>query len=255
MVQKEFSQRVVEALHKDSSVVGLAAAGSWITDEIDEWSDLDLIVVTKETLDADKAKMLSYASRFGVLLSAFTGEHVGEKRLLICLYDNPLLHVDLKFVTLEEFKIRVEDPVVLLDTEDLLKNSISATQAAFPMPDFQWIEDRFWTWVHYGLLKIGRGEYFEAVDFMGYLRMVVFGPLLHLKNKNLPKGLRKVEVRLSKHDFGMLQSTLSSNDKQALLTSLRSAVELYRSLRSDLFDNSISFSKAEDAVMRYFNRS
>ncbi|WP_286862331.1 MULTISPECIES: hypothetical protein [Sphingobacterium] len=73
---------------------------------------------------------------------------------------------------------------------------IDTTKAQFPVPDFQWIEDRFWTWMHYGLTKIGRGEYMEALDFMAYLRMAVFGPLLHIKNNNLPRGVRKVETTL-----------------------------------------------------------
>ncbi len=59
--------------------------------------------------------MMAYAKRLGHFLSGFTGEHVGEPRVLICLYDNPLLHVDIKFLTLEELHPRVETPVVLLD--------------------------------------------------------------------------------------------------------------------------------------------
>ena len=38
------------------------------------------------------------AESCGGLLAAFTGEHVGEPRLLICLYGPPLAHVNLKFV-------------------------------------------------------------------------------------------------------------------------------------------------------------
>jgi hypothetical protein len=34
--------------------------------------------------------------------SAFSGEHVGEPRALICLYGPPLLPVDLKFVSLSD---------------------------------------------------------------------------------------------------------------------------------------------------------
>ena len=40
------------------------------------------------------------AGTLGHLLHAFTGEHVGEPRLLICLYGPELLHVDLKFMDL-----------------------------------------------------------------------------------------------------------------------------------------------------------
>ena len=54
----------------------------------------------------------SIASSLGRLAGAFTGEHVGEPRLLICLYDNPVLHVDLKFVNLFDAAVRIENPVM-----------------------------------------------------------------------------------------------------------------------------------------------
>lgn len=251
-MQKEFAKNVVDVLKDDQTIIGLAGAGSWLTDEIDRWSDLDLVVITSENLNADKSKMLAYAERFGSLLSAFTGEHVGEKRLLICLYDDPLLHVDIKFVTLNEFHDRIENPVILLDRDNQLKNVIDNTNPEFPRPDFQWIEDRFWTWIHYGLLKIGRGEYFEALDFMGFLRMVVFGPLLHIKNNNLPRGVRRVETSLDPLDFESLQGTLCANNKESLLQSVENAINLYSNLRTNLFKDNISPNKAESAVISYF---
>ncbi len=76
--------------------------------------------------------MFEYAKSFGQLLTGFTGEHVGEKRLLICLFDNPLLHVDLKFLTLDEFKVRVENPQIILDEDDQLKKVIQETEFEFP---------------------------------------------------------------------------------------------------------------------------
>lgn len=251
-MQREFAKHVVEVLQNDQTIIGLAGAGSWLTNEIDRWSDLDLVVVTRDNLNADKAKMLAYAQRFGNLISTFTGEHVGEKRLLICLYDEPLIHVDIKFVTLEEFHDRIENPIILLDRDNQVKDVIDKTLPEFPHPDLQWIEDRFWTWIHYALLKIGRGEYFEALDFMGFLRMVVFGPLLHLKNNNLPRGVRRVETMLDTLDFQSLESTLCTNNKESLLISVQNAVNLYRDLRTDVRYANISYNKAEEPVMRYF---
>lgn len=140
-MQKEFAKNVVDVLKDDQTIIGLAGAGSWLTNEIDKWSDLDLVVITRDNLNADKLKMLAYAKRFGNLLSAFTGEHVGEKRLLICLYDDPLLHVDIKFVTLNEFHNRIENPFILLDRDNKVKDVIGNTLPEFPRPDFQWIED------------------------------------------------------------------------------------------------------------------
>ena len=254
-IQEQFASNVVEAIKEDETVIGLAVAGSWLTNEIDEFSDLDLILVTKEKVSPDKSKMLDYARRFGSFLSGFTGEHVGEPRVLICLYDNPLLHVDIKFVTLEEFRQQIETPILLLDKKGQLKTILEQIAPAFPYPDYQWIEDRFWIWVHYALLKIGRGEYVETFDFFGFLRMVVLGPLLHIKNKNLPRGVRKVETQLAPDDFEQLQKTLPVYSRSALLDSLLHAVTLYRHLRQELFSTKVTLHlETEEKVMVYFQQ-
>ena len=164
MMQKEFADKVVEIVKKDAAVTGLAVAGSWITDELDEYSDLDLILITKKKIAGDKEMMLDYAKKFGDFISGFTGEHVGEPRVLNCLYDNPLLHVDIKFLTLPEFYDRIENPVVLFERDSQLTDVIKSTKAEWPSVDFQWVEDRFWTWVHYIAGKAARGEYFVWLD-------------------------------------------------------------------------------------------
>ena len=254
MIQREFANAARTILESDDNVIGLAVGGSWLTNELDEFSDLDLILVTQNKIAGDKNLMLAYATRLGDFLSGFTGEHVGEPRVLICLYDNPLLHVDLKFVTLDEFHSRVETPTLLLDKNGLLADAISKSQAKFPYPDFQWIEDRFWTWIHYALLKIGRGEYLEAYDFSGFLRMTVLGPLLHIKNDNLPRAVRKVETELSSDDFAKLKSTIPAYNRQSLFDSLRNAVSLYRHLRTVLYDNKVQLQNdTEQKVMNYFD--
>lgn len=252
MIPQIFAQQATEILKNDASVIGLAVGGSWLSNEIDEFSDLDLILVTKEKVSADQSEMRRYANRLGDLISAFTGEHVGEPRVLICLYDSPLLHVDLKFLTLDEFARRVENPTLLIDKDQQLQKILDETEAKFPYPDYQWIEDRFWTWIHYALLKIGRGEYLEALDFSGFLRMVVFGPLLHIKNNNLPRGVRKVETQLPLEDFNLLKSTIAEYNKTSLIASLENAVEVYKKLRSELYTDDIKQNnKAESAVMQY----
>lgn len=254
MIQREFANKTKRILESDDNVIGLAVAGSWLTNELDEFSDLDLILVTRQKISGDKNLMLEYAKRLGNFLSGFTGEHVGEPRVLICLYDNPLLHVDIKFITLDEFHFRIETPTLLLDKNGQLEKAINNSQAKFPYPDYQWIEDRFWTWTHYALLKIGRGEYFEAFDFLGFLRMVVFGPLLHIKNDNLPRGVRKVEKELSSDDLAKLKLTIPTYNRQSLLNSLRNSVLLYRQLRTELYNSNVQLQNDTDQkVMNYFD--
>ena len=50
MIQEKFAFYVVEIFKKDIAVVGLAVAGSWITNELDEYSDPDLILITNQKL-------------------------------------------------------------------------------------------------------------------------------------------------------------------------------------------------------------
>jgi predicted nucleotidyltransferase len=255
MIQQEFANRAKTILEKNDNVIGLAVAGSWLTKEMDEFSDLDLIVVTQQKVSDDKNRMIEYAKKLGDFLSGFTGEHVGEPRVLICLFNNPLLHVDIKFLTIEEFHSRIETPFLLFDKNGQLGNAIKNSEAEFPYPNFQWIEDRFWTWVHYALVKIGRGEYFEALDFLGFLRMVVFGPLLHMKNNSLPRGVRKVEMELADDDLALLKLTIPTYDRQSLLGSLKNAVSLYRQLRTALYDNTVLIqTETEQNVMVYFEQ-
>lgn len=239
MIQKEFAKQVIDKIRNNPEVVGLAAAGSWITGEMDEYSDLDLVLVTHTKLSDDKNKMTGFASQFGNLLNAFTGEHVGEPRVLICMFGNPLLHVDIKFITPEEFRTRVEDPVILWERDHRLSEIIQSTKPEWPALDFQWIEDRFWTWIHYATLKIGRGEYFEALDFLSFLRMVVIAPLLQLKNGKLPRGLRKVEFNFAPADLDKLISTVPVYEVDSIINSLENATKIYLELRKDLFPGSV----------------
>lgn len=240
MIQQQFVNKAVEVIKKDDSIIGLAVGGSWLTNEVDEYSDLDLTLVTKEKVTGDSAKMLHYASSFGKLLSGFTGEHVGEPRLLICLYDDPLLHVDIKFLTLPEFNFRVENPVILHDPDGQLKDVLSRTDAKYPFPDFQWIEDRFWIWIHYATLKIGRGELFEALDFLSFIRMVVLGPLLQIKNADLPRGVRKVEMNLATEDLAQLRLTIPEYNTVSIIAALEATIYLYRELRKALFSSEVN---------------
>jgi hypothetical protein len=239
MIQQHFINRALTVIKQDDSIMGLTVGGSWLTNETDEYSDLDLILVTKEKVSNDPAIMFSYASSFGELLSAFTGEHVGEPRLLICLYDDPLLHVDIKFLTPEEFSNRVENPVILYDTNEQLKNILSKTKAEYPFPNYQWIEDRFWVWVHYAITKIGRGELFEALDFLSSIRIMVLGPLLQIKNGNLPRGVRKVEINLAPDDLNKLILTTARYEQRSIIAALEASVQLYCDLRKHLFSNEI----------------
>ncbi|CAL1517219.1 nucleotidyltransferase domain-containing protein [Chitinophaga sp. MM2321] len=239
MIQEHFIRNILTVIKADDTITGLTVGGSWLTNEMDEYSDLDLILVTKEKVSDNREMMFSYARSFGKFLSGFTGEHVGEPRLLICLYDDPLLHVDIKFLTLTEFYSRVEDPAILHDTDGQLEKILSETAARYQLPDYQWMEDRFWIWIHYATLKIGRGEWMEALDFFAFIRMTILGPLLQIKNGQLPRGVRKVETGLVKPDLEKLILTIPVYERAAIITALKNSIILYDELSKQLFGEDI----------------
>lgn len=255
MMQKEFAQKVIAVIQNDPQVIGLAVAGSWADDELDEFSDIDFVLVTKEKIGGNKEKMFEYARSFGDFISGFTGDHVGEPRLLVCLYDNPLLHVDIKFVTLKELEKRVDNPVVLFERGNKLTEVISSTKPEWPDPDFQWIEDRIWTWVHYIAAKIGRGEFFEAMNGIEYIRANVLAPLMQVKGRKKARGLRKVENKLSPADLENLKITVAQYTKASLVKSLDNIISIYRSLRRKLYTDNVQLQeKAEKKSVAYFKQ-
>jgi len=234
--------------------MGVAAGGSYLTGEMDEFSDLDLVIaVEPDAYESAINDRQAIAATLGRLLVAFTGEHVGEPRLLICLYGPPLLHVDLKFVSLAEIAVRVEDPAILWERDGRLSAALQGQPAGYPIPDLQWIEDRFWTWIHYGASKIGRGELFEAIDGLGFIRARVLGPLACLAAGMRPSGVRKLE-RLLPDRTREFASTLAVHDGRSCAAALRATSDLHLNLRAALASPGLTtHDAAEEAALAYLS--
>jgi predicted nucleotidyltransferase len=245
---RDLLRRIISGVRRNPALVGLAAAGSFRSGAMDEFSDLDLLVVVDPSrADAVRERRAALAADLGPLLSAFTGEHVGEPRLLICLYGPPVVHVDLKFVSPEELAQRVEDPVLVWDRDGRVRAALDAGTAAWPDPDPQWIEDRFWTWVHYAAAKIGRGELFEALDFTAFLRVKVLGPLAMREAGAPANGVRRVE-RDAPGRARQMQETVARYDARDLVSAVRAAVALYRELRDRDGNPKLRRSRAAEAA-------
>src|SRR5437667_6086345 len=231
---RAFLERALPMLQADARLDGLAAGGSFITGEVDEHSDLDLVVVSLPAAANDVLRTGSdIAHTLAPLLAAFPGDHVGEARLLICLYGPPLLHVDLKFLSTDQLLHRVEDPTILWDRHGALRSALSTTKAEYPRPRVQWIEDRFWVWVHYVAVKIARGELFEAIDALEFVRARVLGPLILSEAGGQPNGVRRVE-QTAPGRVAALRSTLASHDRPSCWRALIATLTLYSELRERL---------------------
>jgi len=230
-LHQNFIDNTIKTLKKDHRILGIATGGSYLTNNMDEFSDIDFVIVVKpEFIKQVMDERYSIAKNLGNLLSGFTGEHVGEPRLLICLYGPPLLHIDLKFVSLDDVAARVENPAILWEKDKLITEALKLKEPHFPIPDLQWLEDRFWVWVHYSATKIGRKEIFEAIGSINFIREKVIGPLLLMKNGKLPRGVRKIEVDAPEY-VNLLAQTVPNYDINSCIDSLQVLIDLYLELR------------------------
>ncbi len=226
-----FVRRAIGILSLDERLVGVAAAGSWADDAMDEFSDIDFVIAVEtacvEDVTRDRKRI---ASTLGPLLVAFTGEHVGEPRLLVCLFGPQALHVDLKFVSIADAGKRVDEPVILWERGNRLTRAFESARAVYPRPDGQWIEDRFWVWIHYMVTKIVRGELFEAIESLSFLRTNVLGPLALQQAGRRPAGVRRIETVAPRFATALTQ-TIADHDGDRCFDAVEQCVALYRSVR------------------------
>ncbi|MFD3920827.1 nucleotidyltransferase domain-containing protein [Streptomyces sp. NPDC058595] len=215
-------------IRQDARVAGVAVTGSIAEGRPDVYSDVDLIlVIDDEAYDAVMRERLALIGSWASLVAGFTGEHVGEPRVIITLVGPSLLHVDFKFVRASDFAERIEDPEILWDRDGLLTGALAQQPPTVPSLDFQWIEDRFWVWVHYGATKLGRGELFETIGFLAYLRDTVLGPLAARRVGAIPRGVRHLET-IAPEQARDLQATLCGYDRHEAGQALLATVDLYR---------------------------
>ncbi len=219
--------RVLAAIPEDARVDALLGMGSLVTGGWDAQSDFDFVVVEAAPVTDRRA----FAEALGPLLTCFTGEHVGEPKLLICLYGPPLLHVDYKFVPRAEPAQFGERPKVLWARDPMAIEAWLST-ACFGQPsrEPQWFEDRVWMWLHYGASKWARGEYFEAISTLDFLRSMVLGPMLQLQAGRPIRGQRRLETLAGARDT--LLPTLAGYDAAAIRDAFVAAVAVYVELRA-----------------------
>ena len=250
-LHRQFLAQAIPKLAGDARIIGVAASGSYADNSLDEFSDLDLVIAVEPQQFEDILQdRRAIAASLGDLVAGFTGEHVGEPRLLITLYGPEALHVDFKFVKVEDAAIRVEEPTILWARDARLEAALQQGKGQYPKADAQWIEDRFWVWIHYAGAKIGRGEYFEALEFLSFVRSQVLGPLALQAAGYDARGVRRIEQLLPAF-AEKLKSTLALPEKESLLAATEQVAKLYLDLRG--FDIVLQ-DKAQRLALAYISK-
>lgn len=230
-LHQSYIDRVTRAAQADLSIEALLGGGSLVHGGFDEHSDLDFVLVVADDAfdDAMRGRGM-FAKGIGGLLSSFTGEHVGEPRLLICLYGPPLIHVDFKWVTPNDLDQRIERPRIIWARDPVgVSARLARADVAWSNRTAQWFEERAWIWLHYGATKLQRGEMYEAISMLGFFREQVLGPMLARRAGAMQRGVRRIE-RL---DDGALRRTLADLNAQDIARALAASQAFYLELRND----------------------
>lgn len=217
-------------------ILGMVIGGSLASGQADEYSDLDLQLVVEEAgFDRAVGQLREIADAAGRVVAAFTAEHVGLPQMLIVLYDD-LIHVDFEPVLLGRLNERNAGLTALVLWEH--HGAVSAALTAARRPEdpareLAWFEGRMWTWSWYIQTKVMRGELYEALDGLQYVRNAVLFKLLALHRGELESGSRRAEQRLG--PWGdRFSATVPALTQESLMTALREAMRLYVSLADPL---------------------
>lgn len=252
-LHSRFLATALPRIQQDPRVAGVAVAGSLAGGRPDIYSDVDLVVVVDdEAFDAVMSERLALIGSWTALVAGFTGEHVGEPRLIITLVGPPLLHVDFKFVRVSDFAERIEDPEILWDRDGVLAGVLAEHPLVERPLELQWIEDRFWVWVHYGATKLGRGELFDVIGVLGELRGMILGPLAALRVGAPPRGVRRLEL-IAPDEARELERTLCGYDRQDAGRALLACADLYRRWLDDSGVTVERRRQAEKLAVEYLN--
>ncbi len=249
---RELLQGIIRNISARSDLLGLAIGGSFVSGEMDEYSDLGLKVIAdaKEWQAVNEARK-QIAASVGPLLATFTAEHIGVPQMLICLYGELPIHVDLHFMVPEQFASRPEDPVILWDRNGMLHAVLSHSKPYSTSVDWQWIEDRFWTWIHYVATRVARGELFETIRFLSLIGEKVLGPIAVEISGGKSHGLRRFEQIAGKY-LDPMRSTVVSYNRDEMVQALFNVVDIYRSFRKNHAPGTLRINeKAEEVVIHY----
>jgi len=221
-------EAICRAAMDDPQILAMFIGGSFASGEADEYSDLDLqLIVEDGAIDRLVPKLRPLADQAGRVVAAFSAEHVGLPNMLIVLYED-LVHVDLQPVQFSDVGSRNAglSTHVLWERDPSISSVLGAKHEADPAGELAWFEDRIWTWSWYVQTKILRGELYEALSSLQYLRDNVLFRLLAMHRDELPSAARRAESRVGPWEE-RFAATVATLDQHSTMEALKSSIELY----------------------------
>jgi predicted nucleotidyltransferase len=236
----------------DADIVAMVVTGSFATGDADELSDVDLrVYVRPGAVEGVVARVPDLAAAGGRVVALFVAEHLGIPTLTIVLYDD-LVHVDFDVVAADRAAEHNDGlPAVVLWEREPISDALPGTYAPEVAAGLRWLEARIWTWSWYIQSKVLRGELYEALDGLQYVRDQVLFRLLAFHGDRRPAGGRRAEAAVGEHRDPFARTVPTSLDPTSFLAALREEIDLYRRLADPLLErHGIQTAEARTVVLR-----
>jgi predicted nucleotidyltransferase len=236
----------------DPDVMAMVVTGSFATGDADELSDIDLrVYVRPDAVESVVARIPDLAAAAGRVVALFVAEHLGIPTLTIVLYDD-LVHVDFDVVAADRAAEHNDGlPAVVLWERQPISDALPGTYAPEVAAGVRWLEARIWTWSWYIQSKVLRGELYEALDGVQYVRDQVLFRLLAFHGERRPAGGRRAETVVGEHGDAFARTVPTSLDPASILAALREEIDLYRRLADPLLErHGIDTAEARAVVLR-----
>jgi hypothetical protein len=168
------------------------------------------------------------------VVALFVADHLGIPTLTIVLYDD-LVHVDFDVISVDRAAEHNQAlPAVVLWERDPISAALPGTYESDVAADVRWMEARIWTWSWYIQSKVLRGELYEALDGLQYVRDQVLFRLLALGRGDRPAGGRRAETVVGAHADAFARTVPIALDRSSIMEALRAEIDLYRLLADPL---------------------
>lgn len=236
----------------DPDVVAMVVTGSFATGIADELSDVDLRLYARpDAVEGVVARVPDLASAAGSVVALFVAEHLAIPTLTIVLYDD-LVHVDFDVVAADRAAEHNDGlPAVVLWEREPISDVLPGTYAPQVAAGVRWMEARIWTWSWYIQSKVLRGELYEALDGLQYVRDQVLFRLLAFHGERRPAGGRRAEAVVGDHRDAFARTIPRSLDPATVLAALREEIDLYRVLADPFLErHGIETAEARTVVLR-----
>lgn len=228
--------RAAKVITSDSRVIGLYVYGS---PNADEYSDVDLSIFFKT--DEERKSFRNDIEKITKKIGKVKVETVGvnDERIYIVIFDPEELNIDMKFMLIYEDDNPYEFPVdIIYDPEGHLEKMVKDAPKLVIDIDRHYLDHgakQFYYGFLYFVLKVGRGQFWRALDVIDLYRRGLIKDEDVLARR-LHKDYLDVEKNLDEERIAVLNKTLISElTKENLFQAMDAMIEYWDRFLKDKF--------------------